>query len=252
MCVVLPVVNLRRPTVKRPPGPQDARLTLWPHHHESSSVKYALLLLTAFFVAQLGLAQVGVNESNPTQTLDVNGKIKVGDDATAPERGTIRFNDATDEFEGYDGTEWKVLSTEAKSGTPSDPVPYGAHAVSINPGGLNADVRFFPADGFGSFTEVPAGKYFIVTFLQAVDSNTPTTEQRIHLVIRSGPFNNVRNSQGLQLFGTNFAPPTVVGDLSNPITILRPGDRLLRTNLSSSQTSTRLYARGFLVDELDF
>lgn len=49
-------------------------------------------------------AQVGVNNDMPEQALDVNGKIKLGDDATTPTEGTIRYNSATKTFEGFDGT----------------------------------------------------------------------------------------------------------------------------------------------------
>ena len=51
-------------------------------------------------------SNVGINNISPEQTLDVTGKIKVGDDVNTPTAGTIRWNDATKDFEGYDGTQW--------------------------------------------------------------------------------------------------------------------------------------------------
>lgn len=43
----------------------------------------------------------------PTEKLEVNGAIKIGNTATAaPTAGTIRFNTTTSKFEGYDGTTW--------------------------------------------------------------------------------------------------------------------------------------------------
>lgn len=52
---------------------------------------------------------VGIN-ADPSQRLDVQGKIRVGNDATTPSGGTIRFMDSTACFEGYDGTQWLPLS----------------------------------------------------------------------------------------------------------------------------------------------
>lgn len=53
---------------------------------------------------------VAINKSEPTQTLDVNGSIRIGESTTTPYKGTIRWNDNTGDFEGYDGTDWVVLS----------------------------------------------------------------------------------------------------------------------------------------------
>ncbi|MEM5810918.1 MAG: DUF2341 domain-containing protein [Candidatus Aenigmatarchaeota archaeon] len=43
----------------------------------------------------------------PEQKLHVAGKIKIGNDATTPSAGTIRWTGTN--FEGYDGTTWKTL-----------------------------------------------------------------------------------------------------------------------------------------------
>ena len=68
-------------------------------------------LFYVFFLCYLPLfAQIGINNDLPEQALDVNGKIKVGDDATTPTEGTVRYNSATKTFEGYDGTEWVSMS----------------------------------------------------------------------------------------------------------------------------------------------
>lgn len=56
------------------------------------------------------ISKVGVNEANPKATLDVNGKLKVSDDTEAPIAGAIRYNSATLDFEGFDGTQWKSFT----------------------------------------------------------------------------------------------------------------------------------------------
>lgn len=59
---------------------------------------------------------IGINTVAPVQKLDVNGKIKLNDDATAPVAGTIRWNSTTNDFEGFNGSEW-LSFTNTKRGT---------------------------------------------------------------------------------------------------------------------------------------
>ncbi len=54
---------------------------------------------------------VGIGTTTPSEKLEVDGAIKIADAATStPESGTIRWNPATDDFEGYTGIEWKSLT----------------------------------------------------------------------------------------------------------------------------------------------
>ncbi len=52
----------------------------------------------------------GIGNTTPTTTLDVSGKIKIADDTDTPVAGMIRWDDVENDFEGYDGTEWKSLT----------------------------------------------------------------------------------------------------------------------------------------------
>ncbi|MBK9256183.1 MAG: hypothetical protein IPM42_11905 [Saprospiraceae bacterium] len=55
--------------------------------------------------------KVGIGFLNPIEQLDVNGAINIGNTTNAnPEAGTIRWNPATSDFEGFDGNEWKSLT----------------------------------------------------------------------------------------------------------------------------------------------
>lgn len=61
-------------------------------------------LLSTFFGLFMILSmssQVGVNNPTPEQALDVNGKVKLTDDTTAPTAGTIRYDATSSDFEGY-------------------------------------------------------------------------------------------------------------------------------------------------------
>lgn len=59
---------------------------------------------------------VGIGTQNPTEKLDINGALRIGNtSSTLP--GTIRFNTANNDFEGYDGTRWRSLTSNT-NGTP--------------------------------------------------------------------------------------------------------------------------------------
>lgn len=57
-----------------------------------------------------GEGDVGIGTSSPSSKLDVNGKIEIGDDAGSASAGSIRFNSNTNDFEGYNGTDWVSLT----------------------------------------------------------------------------------------------------------------------------------------------
>jgi hypothetical protein len=71
---------------------------------------FAILFTTQCF------AQVGIGTQQPQATLDVNGTLKVGAVSIgAPFKGTIRFNETNNDFEGFNGTAW--VSLTGASGT---------------------------------------------------------------------------------------------------------------------------------------
>ena len=53
---------------------------------------------------------VGIGTTNALALLDVNGRLRVSDDASTPQIGQIRWNNTDDDFEGYDGTIWRSLT----------------------------------------------------------------------------------------------------------------------------------------------
>ena len=69
---------------------------------------------------------VGIGTSTPNQKLDVNGKLKLADDNNTPSKGTIRWNEAAQDFEGFDGIQWLSLtqtnntSSSTSTAWPSD------------------------------------------------------------------------------------------------------------------------------------
>jgi hypothetical protein len=77
---------------------------------------------------------VGIANTNPTQKLEVNGKIKIADDTNTAVAGNVRWNSFRKDFEGYDGSEWLSLtksSSDNWSGGLSDLIENGT--ISYNP-----------------------------------------------------------------------------------------------------------------------
>jgi hypothetical protein len=75
---------------------------------------------------------VGIGAQNPTQILDVNGKIRIGDDENPPDAGTIRWNSSTSDFEGYNGTKWVSLTQKTNTWG----VQYASESLSLLPSNL--------------------------------------------------------------------------------------------------------------------
>ena len=209
-------------------------------------------LLTLTLLSTLAIAQVGVNNPNPQQALDVNGKLRVTNDGATPQAGTIRFNSSTGEFEGYDGTEWKILSLEKSGGAPTEPIPYGGRTSGILAGNTTAATcTFFPAAGGAGFTDVPPGRFFIITGI-TVEHNGVSATERIMDVIMGPGGTSIRTSQQQRLSGTTRNTVKMIGSLSSPLIILRAGERLRVFNNANSEAIVNVSYRGFLVDDLDY
>lgn len=192
------------------------------------------------------------------QSLEVTGKIRVADDNTPPASGTIRFNALTSEFEGYNGAEWKVLSLDESSDTPTGPIPYGGYSSPVAVGNTTAVNCTFEKSGISSspgvssFSVVPANRYFIITLINVHDNNLSTGLERMSVGIRAGT-NFSRFSTSLRLDGTNHSFPPLTGSLTSPLIILRPGESIrIFNNQNTSQTTLNVAFRGFLVEDLTY
>ncbi|MBL0357266.1 MAG: hypothetical protein IPP72_10445 [Chitinophagaceae bacterium] len=71
--------------------------------------------ITLHYSDQPALPKVGINTVAPGQMLQVNGKLKLGDDLVSPDAGTIRWNSINKDFEGYDGTQWLSLTSKGNN-----------------------------------------------------------------------------------------------------------------------------------------
>lgn len=109
---------------------------------------------------------VGVGASNPSQKLEVQGKIKIADDGETPEEGTIRYNTSTNSFEGYNGTEWvSFFNTPERSFSISRNIDYtipsgfGSTNIPVNTIDFNIGDCIVDIGGNNYFSAPVSGRY---------------------------------------------------------------------------------------------
>ncbi len=213
-------------------------------------------LITTIFAGLLYIsmsAQVGVNNPNPQQALDVSGKVKITNDATAPTAGTMRYDESSNDFEGYNGTQWSSFTQSRSSGLPSNPIPIYGFSVSPTSNSSTSSMTFNTWAGSSSFSQVPAGKYLIITSVR-LETNSDILDSNIYR-INIGPAASNTNSP---FYSTGALVLTGKGNINNidtesgqsPIFILTPQQYLNYQN--STPTSIFITVRGFLVDDLNY
>lgn len=75
-------------------------------------MKINLLLPVLLMITKLCAAQnIGIGVNTPQQKLEVNGAIKISsNDAVNPTKGTMRWNEFKNDFEGFNGNGWVSLT----------------------------------------------------------------------------------------------------------------------------------------------
>ena len=197
-------------------------------------------------------AQVGVNNSSPEQALDVNGKIKLTDDATTPTKGTMRYNDSEGSFEGHNGTQWNSFSAKPTASLPTNPVPVYGYSSGI---GKNERESL----SFSSWTSVvnyktpPSGKLLVVTGIYPRPNGLSKDANFQFSIGVSSTLNGspIISTSMVIFVETNVTMP-IVGD-SAPLFVLNPGQYLTVIHESSSSINfINMNIRGFLVDDLNY
>jgi len=54
--------------------------------------------------------RTAIGNHPPLQKLDVQGKLKISDDAQSPDEGTMRYNQGKETFEGYTSSGWMIMN----------------------------------------------------------------------------------------------------------------------------------------------
>ncbi len=88
-----------------------------------------------------GAGQVGIGTSAPAATLDVDGRIRIGEDNTTPVVGMVRWNEELQDFEGFTGTTWRSF-TKSSSAWGNIPTHFGTEDQTITANDGSLDDRF--------------------------------------------------------------------------------------------------------------
>lgn len=210
-------------------------------------MRFLLLLLLSSTTL---FAQVGVNNPAPEQALDVGGKIKLADDATTPTAGTIRYESAQAEFQGYNGSSWQAFSGGGSGGG----VPFvGAEPVrgsfATIPAGSNgtglASFRYMRSNE--SLGALQPGKLLVIT--QIIPSTTFQSNGSYSIQVAHYEFGNRNPFVRYNLGSTTGGWSPLTASMA-PLMIMRPGDTL--EFYSSSSIPMTCIVIGFLVDDLDY
>jgi hypothetical protein len=129
-------------------------------------------------VTVLKSGHTGIGTDSPAAKLDVDGAIKLSDTDDAPLAGMVRWNNASNDFEGYDGDKWRSL-TKANSGTWGVVAPT---QVSENQKCIASDGDEY--DYFGSSVSI-SGNYAIVGAPKH-DPSGVTNQGAAYIFVREG------------------------------------------------------------------
>ena len=223
--------------------------------------KITFLIFLVMILVLPAAAQVGVNNPNPEQALDVAGKVKVGNDATTPSDGTIRYNDSETAFEGYAGGEWQSFN---KAANPEDAVFYTFYDANLTATGeweilSGTQGRRVNQDGVEVTQDanfiIPDGKQFAVDQIEVVARDGVANEFfYVGVAATNAAITNddptPQNPQ-LWLSGNSNNGNTVLQANHLPLLVLQPGERLMVQNTAGSETAVRVVMWGALVDDVD-
>jgi FG-GAP repeat len=150
-------------------------------------------VITVHYTPTGNLPKLGINTSSPTQTMEVAGKLKLGDDLVTPQAGTVRWNATSHNFEGFNGTEWLSLTKNA--------------AGNWGKTNVNENQQFSPAEGrsndqFGSAVAISGDHALVGAFTK--DIGAVTDQGKVYVFKRTG---NTWAEQGFLV-----APDGAVGD----------------------------------------
>lgn len=196
---------------------------------------------------------VGINTEEPQQILHVNGKLMIGTDDFKDTEGSIRFNPATQDFEGYNG-KWHSFT---QGNIPSNAVMVFSSLDYIPTNSTNCVTAIFK--NYANTTvingTVPMGKFLLITNITITPRSTldfDTQDPMYILQINYGSSNQQLTGRytGGVLYeqGGGYAPIAVIGP-GDSVTIC---NTLLGSGIPKFDFGVSARITGFVVDDLDF
>lgn len=209
-----------------------------------TKMNYSVILLFSFFSFQ-AVAQVGINTDMPEQALDVNGKIKIGNDGTTPTEGTFRYG-STGDFEGFTAEGWQSFTQGSSASIiPGDVQPVTSK-MTVSPGNTN-DATLYNAFTLTSYTTVPSNSYFMVTSIIVTSNNLGTTGRHfLSIGPRTGTGLPI-SYRSIDLYGERTGNSQIIQDPYGFLAIIRPGEKFAILNSGSSDYTVDLTIRGYFL-----
>ena len=214
-------------------------------------MKTKLFLLWILFFPILN-AQVGVNTETPNQMLSVNGKVEIGDDSVTATEGTMRYNAEDADFQGFANGQWHSFTNRAN--LPKNAKPVFGYIQACSPGELEDFTLYYEETNAFAATQIPAGKFLIVTeFTFNPNSLTTNLDAINYLTIGPRVYGiEYPDYRRRSLFVVQWKTPQRHISGMSPAFIVRPGEYFSISNESTSTHTLDARMRGFLVDDLNF
>jgi hypothetical protein len=129
--------------------------------------------------------KVGIGVEDPAATLDINGKMKLSDDASFVEEGMMRYDKVRKEFQGYDGTRWVSLMADKPNwGTQPLSAREYDEILTATPYNLNQNANFGrDIATYKDFSIITSKFYAFIGQLIIYNYNESTKKVELHQVL---------------------------------------------------------------------
>lgn len=220
---------------------------------KTSTMKIVFTLI--LLVPAILFSQVGINTEKPTQTLEVNGRLKVGEDPNLiNEEGAIRYNELEKDLEGFAEGDWKSLTS---SNVGESAVYVQLYHFGLPNNGLwvaPSQTQSYNDNGIGTTVgnlPVPTGKVLVI---DQVCATTEGAGQSLDFYAGIRESTNIGNGVNPQIYitGSSGAGTTCLQGNKAPLLVVSAGNSVQMVNslLSDPGFEVRIFATGFLLNSL--
>lgn len=214
------------------------------------------LTFYALLISFLTFAQVGVNTDTPSQALDVNGRIQVGEDGSSTEEeGIIRYNSTAQDLEGFANGQWQSLTSHS--------IGKNVEYVQLYHFGLpqngqwvapNQVQKYNSSNGIGTTVgnlPVPSGKILVIDQICVTAEGTGPSNEFYAGIREATSDNNGVNPQ-IYITGSSINGNKCLNANKAPLLVISAGNTLQVVNTTSSVAGfeVRFFITGFYVNNL--